>query len=110
MTAFIVLMAETAGENPGLFNYGAMGILLAWFMFRYEKRSDSADKRTDVMIDELRGVRHGQVGLQQAMLVVEINRDNCNPAARSLADKMLEEIQVREVARKEQRKSRDRSE
>jgi hypothetical protein len=86
------MILEIFAEQPSLVEGGLAVSVIGWFMLRYEKRSDVADKKADVMIEELRAVKHGQHGVQRAMLIMEINRTLGDPTAKKLAEGMLSKI------------------
>lgn len=94
----IQIATEIIAENPGLTDLGVAGAMLGWFMLRYEKRSDRSDQKFDTLIAETRAIKHSQNGLQRAMLVVEINRENGDPSMKKMAKEMLARIPVERSA------------
>lgn len=84
----LIVIAQAAAENPGLYAAGSTGVVLGWFMFRAERIGGS-------VIRELRAMNHRYDGVQRAMLISELNRDNCHPAARRAAQEMLDQIESR---------------
>lgn len=85
----MTLLAQIAAEHPALYTYGPMGVMLGWFMWRAEKLGNA-------VVSELRGLRHGQNGLQKALLVVEANRHAQETDAQLIAKRMIAEIEAKE--------------
>lgn len=74
------LIAQTGSESPLalLTVYGPMGVMLGWFMFRFERWMTKLNHKID--------------GLTRAMLITELGRENAAPHARELAKDMLDKI------------------
>lgn len=74
------LIAQTGSESPLalLTVYGPMGVMLGWFMFRFERWMTKLNHKID--------------GLTRAMLITELGRENAGPHARELAKDMLDKI------------------
>lgn len=72
-----IIIAQTGGDGvSGLYAYGPMGAVLAWFMFRSERAMNRLSHKID--------------GMTRAILVDTLSRDNCGPATRKLAQQMLD--------------------
>lgn len=69
--------------------YGPMGVIIAWFMFRFEKWMARLNHKID--------------GLTRAMLITELGRETANPHshARELAKEMLAKIKLRDDREKD---------
>lgn len=82
------ILAQVAGPevNPMtlLVAYGPMGIMLAWFMWRFE-----------AMIKSFRGLSHQIEGMSKALLVEVMSRPSTTPATRQVATDMLADIERR---------------
>lgn len=68
-----------------LFAYGPMGVMLAWFMWRFE-----------TLLQEFRKLRHQIEGGMRATLVDVLSRPSSGPVAREYAQKMLAEIEAKD--------------
>lgn len=78
-------------EVPNLYavmvNFGPLGVVLAWFMFRGEK-----------VITEIRSLSHRIDGLTKAMLVDVLSREGTGHTARQMAQEMMAKIEARDSA------------
>lgn len=72
--------------------YGPMALMLYWFMWRAERKSEQ-------VLEHLAKLSHRINGITKAMLVDVISRDNYNGAAREAAQRMLGEMEASDSAR-----------
>lgn len=80
--AVIAQMASDATQSPAaLFAYGPMGIMLGWFLLRFEK-----------MVTEVRGMRHGFRGLESALLLEVSTRPDCPIIVKNYAKKQMAKL------------------
>ena len=85
--SFLTLIAQTGISvelNPlnVLVVYGPMGVMLAWFMLRFEKMMSTLSHRFD--------------GLTRAMLVDVLSRENVGHSTKKTAQEMLSKIAARD--------------
>lgn len=79
------LIAQAMPENFGLLlNYGPLGIVLMWFMLRFEK-----------LVVEIRSLSHRLDGLTKALLMDLVSRDSTGPATRAQAQQEIAKIEAR---------------
>lgn len=73
-------LAQIADVNPTtvLVAYGPMGVMLAWFMWRFE-----------AMIKAFRGLSHQIEGMSKALLVEVMSRPSTSPSTRQVATDLL---------------------
>lgn len=71
--------------GQGLFVYGPMGLVLAWFMLRGE-----------AVVREIRALAHRIDGLTKAMLIDVLSREHAGSSTREAAREMLTKIEDRE--------------
>jgi hypothetical protein len=83
-------MPAASPEMAPLFNVGAIGAILAWFMFRSEPRQLAMEEAID------RNTR--------ARMVFVMAQDHVGPAAKQQAQALLEEINDADIARRPKRK------
>jgi hypothetical protein len=87
-----VLIASAAGVGPevnavsALAIYGPMGIMLIWFAWRAEQKSDK-------VAEHLNKLGHTIEGMTHAMLADVISRDTSGPEAKRVARQMLTRIE-----------------
>lgn len=82
MIAFLVLViAQVAADNPALYAYGPMGVMLGWFMLRGEKLAAH-------IVREL-------VEMKETNLLDIVSRPSATPTVRRMAQNKLDEIEVR---------------
>lgn len=74
-------MGAEASPATILVAYGPMGVMLGWFMLRYEK-----------VIGELRRLSHRIEGLSKAMLVDVLSRETAGSTARTKAIEILNKM------------------
>lgn len=83
--------------------YGPMGVTLAWFMWRAEKKLEEvalrAEKRSDQVMEHLGRLSHRINGITKAMLMDVISRDNHHGAAKEAAQRMLVEMEASDASR-----------
>ncbi len=85
------LIAQTANSLPDVNSttlivaYGPMGIMLAWFMWRFE-----------AMVKAFRGLSHTIDGMTKAMLVEVMSRPGSTNAARQTASEMLSKMEQKD--------------
>lgn len=90
---FVTLIAQTGTSvdlNPTsvLIAYGPMGVMLAWFMLRFEK-----------MIDAFKTLSHRIDGITRAMLLDVASRDGVGNHTKNLANEMLARIEARDATK-----------
>lgn len=80
------LLAQIADVNPTtlLVAYGPMGVMLAWFMWRFE-----------AMIKAFRGLSHQIEGMSKALLVDIMSRPATSGPTRQVAADMLADMERR---------------
>jgi len=80
LASFIpVVIATLEGADPeSIAKYGVLGAVLAWFMFRADKR--------------LGGIEHKMVGLNRTMLIEIMSRPGTSPAAQKLCREELRKV------------------
>jgi membrane protein implicated in regulation of membrane protease activity len=87
-----VLIASAVGLGPeasavsALAIYGPMGIMLIWFAWRAEQKSDK-------VAEHLNKLGHRIEGMTRAMLADVISRDTSGPEAKRIAQQMLTKIE-----------------
>lgn len=86
-------LAQLADVNPTtlLVAYGPMGVMLAWFMWRFE-----------AMIKAFRGLSHQIEGMSKTLLVDIMSRPSTSATTRQVATDMLADME-----RKTDRRSSD---
>lgn len=80
--------ADISAPPSGLYVYGPMGIILTWFMWRYESRNEGLRK-------DIRVLSHRIDGMSKALLVDVISRDTKGGAAKKFAEDMLSRMEIR---------------
>lgn len=81
----MIALAQITSEGMGaLVNYGPMGILLLWFMYRDGK-----------IVPEIRSLSHRIDGLTRALLMDLVSRDTTGPATRAAAQQEIAKIEAR---------------
>ena len=84
------LIAQIVNDHQAaLFAYGPLGVICAWFMWRFE-----------AMVKEFRTLSHRIDGMTPAMLVDVISRGADNPVAKRTAEEMLGKIERRDSGRR----------
>lgn len=79
------LIAQATPDGFGvLINYGPLGVMLAWFMLRFEK-----------LVVEIRSLSHRLDGLTKALLMDLVSRDSTGPATRAQAQQEIAKIEAR---------------
>lgn len=98
-----VIIAQLPGQDSPIATtlvvYGPMGVMLAWFAFR-------AEQKLDRVVDRLDLLSHRIWGMTKAMLAEVVSREGGSPAARKIAQEMLDRSQ--EPVEQEQEKRRFR--
>ncbi len=77
----IAVLAQVSVDPTILAQYGIVGVVLLWFMLRFEKKMD---KHTSVIND-----------LVEAITLDVLSRDSVHEAARVRAERILERTQYR---------------
>lgn len=77
--AVIAQVATDAVAGNPLYNYGISGLMLSWFMWRYEKHSAA-------LLSEIRRVTHRQLGLEMSHWADIATRPDCPPIIRKHAE------------------------
>ena len=85
----LIAQAASIDFSSPIFRDGTMGVMLAWFMFRFEKWGDK-------IVKELRNLSHRQDGLTKALLIAELARDDFGEHGKRAAQEMLAKIDARE--------------
>ena len=85
----LIAQVSSIDFSSPLFREGTLGVMLAWFMFRFEKWSDRTVK-------ELRTLSHRQDGLTKALLITELSRDTIGEHGKKAAQEMIAKIEARE--------------
>ncbi len=83
LTAFF---AQVAIDSTVIAQYGITGVVLLWFMLRFEKKMD---KHTSVIND-----------LVEAITLDVLSRESVHPGARARAEKILERTNYRSTTAK----------
>lgn len=80
------ILAQVADVNPTtlLVAYGPMGIMLVWFMWRFE-----------AMIKAFRSLSHQIEGMSKVLLVEVMSRPSTTPATRQVATNLLADMERR---------------
>lgn len=84
--ALLIAQAGVVDPITGLYVYGPMGIMLAWFMVRHDRAMNTLSHRID--------------GMTRALLVDTLSRDNVGDVARRYAEKELAKIEARESGKR----------
>lgn len=80
----LAVIAQVAAESPALYAYGPMGVILLWFMSRFE-----------VLIKEVRNYGHKIDGLRLALLAQAASSDTANPNVRKLCEEEIARINAK---------------
>lgn len=83
------IIAQLAADHEMLYFYGPLGVFCAWLMLRVEKLGGA-------LLAEMRIMSHRFDGVQRALLISELNREDCHPSARRAAQEQLAKIEARE--------------
>lgn len=87
MNPLLLIAQSGIGEiSSALFVYGPMGVMLAWFMWRFE-----------ALLKEIRTMSHRFDGMTRAILVDVVSRET-SPIVRQTAQDMLTKIAARDSA------------
>lgn len=79
-------LAQMAADAPGaLLAYGPMGVIMLWFMSRFE-----------VLIKEVRNYGHKIDGLRLALLAQAAASETANPNVRRLAEEEMARIRAKD--------------
>lgn len=91
MILFLAVLAQAATDYGPLAQFGALGIVLAWFMLRCEKLLANGALSMTAELSKLTGRIDG---LTRAMLMDLVSRDSVGLHTKAQAREMIAEIEA----------------
>lgn len=97
ISTFAHIMAQVAADNPALYQYGPLGIICAFFMWRDVARDKEREKERKEFLSEIRGLSHRIDGMSKAQLMDICSRENAGTHLYRYAKEAIAKIDAREV-------------
>jgi len=88
-------LAQIASEAYPFAQYGVIGVVLGWFMWRDEKRANDSKVRDERISTDYRALGHRIDGLSKALLVDMTERESCGLHVKRYAREEIAKIDAR---------------